>query len=410
MPSTSVREPTTVFPILSLPTELCCSIISEIDSPGDLLHLALTTRCFRDIIIPDHLEYRKITNNLLGRPLWLHFIQNPVFSENVRELNVRLSTHYKVPGGFIVHKLPQSVVEMEAAFLDSRADLCKAFRRMSRLRAFRWSLTERCPDENDAIWDALAEYCPNLSEVLVEDYGRRSPGHDIRMFHDWKLFDLKNLTTIKLHSIAYRSLPGAPPDAVSRLRSFLLSSAALESLDFMFMYADLENSSTPFDDILSSASWPHLKHLSLALVSCEPAIVASFLARHSSLESFRLRHDYYGLFNLSRVPSGALPRLALFEGAYASILQLARVTPAPPLEVVKFECKYEEEYVSLARVLKAFMGTLRWLDVPSIDAQEGAGWQRVCEALPEVTVRDHRTSRCLKKLTQGGWALSLSAW
>lgn len=82
--------------ILSLPDELLDNVVSEIELPSDLLHLALVSSRFSNLIIPRHLQYRWIrcpslhsTNDL---DLWKTLAYNRSLAGNVRYLGVGCHT------------------------------------------------------------------------------------------------------------------------------------------------------------------------------------------------------------------------------------------------------------------------------------------------------------------------------
>ncbi|KIJ30024.1 hypothetical protein M422DRAFT_268485 [Sphaerobolus stellatus SS14] len=74
----------------SLPPELVESIAADIDSPVDLLNLALTCRILHDIIIPFHLHFRKLNLNISGAPLalWYGIISSLVSFPSLQSLTV----------------------------------------------------------------------------------------------------------------------------------------------------------------------------------------------------------------------------------------------------------------------------------------------------------------------------------
>ncbi|KIJ43590.1 hypothetical protein M422DRAFT_105871, partial [Sphaerobolus stellatus SS14] len=54
-----------------LPIEIIENILSDMDSPADLLHLALTCKVLHDIIIPLHLHYRELNISMHPDPIEL---------------------------------------------------------------------------------------------------------------------------------------------------------------------------------------------------------------------------------------------------------------------------------------------------------------------------------------------------
>ncbi|KIJ44699.1 hypothetical protein M422DRAFT_132354, partial [Sphaerobolus stellatus SS14] len=71
-----------------LPVETLESIIDNIDRCKDLLNLALTCSQLRDLIIPNHIEYRYIRCDPYRRSLWTKLIQQPRLASNIRILDL----------------------------------------------------------------------------------------------------------------------------------------------------------------------------------------------------------------------------------------------------------------------------------------------------------------------------------
>ncbi|KIJ24128.1 hypothetical protein M422DRAFT_105524, partial [Sphaerobolus stellatus SS14] len=76
--------------LLFLPPELVEPIAADIDSPADLLNLALTCRALHDIIVPFHLHFRKLSFNMSKTPLafWYGIIVKPRLARCFRTVHV----------------------------------------------------------------------------------------------------------------------------------------------------------------------------------------------------------------------------------------------------------------------------------------------------------------------------------
>ncbi|KIJ48321.1 hypothetical protein M422DRAFT_106991, partial [Sphaerobolus stellatus SS14] len=71
-----------------LPIETLESIIDNIDTCKDLLNLALTCSQLKDLIIPNHIEYRYIRCDPYRRSLWIKLIQKPLLASHIRYLDL----------------------------------------------------------------------------------------------------------------------------------------------------------------------------------------------------------------------------------------------------------------------------------------------------------------------------------
>ncbi|KIJ44679.1 hypothetical protein M422DRAFT_103830, partial [Sphaerobolus stellatus SS14] len=67
-----------------LPIESLESIIDNIDTCKGLLYLALTCSQLKDLIIPNHIEYRYIRCDPYRRSLWIKLIQQPLLASHIR--------------------------------------------------------------------------------------------------------------------------------------------------------------------------------------------------------------------------------------------------------------------------------------------------------------------------------------
>ncbi|GJJ12798.1 hypothetical protein Clacol_007043 [Clathrus columnatus] len=63
-------------------------IAYELDSPKDLLSLALTSRIFKDQIIPGHLEYRHIYCDLRRENVWTFLANHPRLARGIRSVEL----------------------------------------------------------------------------------------------------------------------------------------------------------------------------------------------------------------------------------------------------------------------------------------------------------------------------------
>ncbi|KIJ49944.1 hypothetical protein M422DRAFT_105786, partial [Sphaerobolus stellatus SS14] len=72
--------------LVSLPEELISSVVSRIDSPQDLLSLALTCKPLCNYIIPDHLHLRRIRSTIWQAALFKELGTRTGLAANVRHL------------------------------------------------------------------------------------------------------------------------------------------------------------------------------------------------------------------------------------------------------------------------------------------------------------------------------------
>lgn len=84
----SVASPTLTMSLASISTELLENIIGNIDLPIELLNLALTSRSFHSLIVPNHIQFRDIRCSINQRNLWKLLIEKPLLASNIRVLHL----------------------------------------------------------------------------------------------------------------------------------------------------------------------------------------------------------------------------------------------------------------------------------------------------------------------------------
>ncbi|KIJ43391.1 hypothetical protein M422DRAFT_104244, partial [Sphaerobolus stellatus SS14] len=67
-----------------LPNELINKILEETDSPKDLLALAMSSKAWCNLIIPNHLEARVVRAESRKRVIWNFFAHHPRLASHIR--------------------------------------------------------------------------------------------------------------------------------------------------------------------------------------------------------------------------------------------------------------------------------------------------------------------------------------
>ncbi|TFK57410.1 hypothetical protein OE88DRAFT_1651111 [Heliocybe sulcata] len=307
---------------LSLPHELREAVVAHLHTPAQLLSLALTCRRLCLLVIPDYLHYCRIRTFICAEELWDHLIASPVLARNVKEV-ILCRRDYRIPKGF--HIDDSACRRRQELYHEGMLQLAEALNHMPNLRSFQFPPGVR--GKNDEVWEALAESCPNLRELVVWDWCPSD--FEFRPIYESKMFDLQNLTVFKLYNAAYAGSIVAPP--THRLRHFLLNCPNLEELVILFQFVD-RRITTPLDSVFDSVDWPRLRSLELSYVSCGADIASRFFRRHPSIEKIHLFDDFYDRVDMTFVEQSTLPRLKTFHGTVASLKALA--TAGSPLQDV----------------------------------------------------------------------------
>jgi len=199
-----------------LPFEVTDKIVSEVDSPADLLALALTSSYFCSAVIPRHLHYRVIRCSITeGLHLWRAFIYDKALARNVRVLEIEshdpnglhgsLAPSLRFPSDFPPAQLPLSMVnprepillnhekitgpqELELGSDSTVLKACErifleALRNITSLVRFQWGYVH--PDPcivaksdfgKEDVWMILSSI-PTLRDLEVGDW-HRDTSHD----------------------------------------------------------------------------------------------------------------------------------------------------------------------------------------------------------------------------------------
>lgn len=178
-----------------LPLELVQQILPEIDSLKDLLSLALTSRAFCALIIPDHLEYRVISagdaESSTTSPLWPHLVQISHLSRNIRALSIgrRTSDFNRLPSALVPLFLNDSSHAAEPGIFPL------ALRKMEKLEIFSWHV-------HGGVYNPAAYLYP-----------------DDQVFR--ALLNCVNLTRLELSGV-FRQIEDTANHSVGTLRSLLI--------------------------------------------------------------------------------------------------------------------------------------------------------------------------------------------
>jgi len=73
---------------IRIPLELFEAIILDVDSPGDLLSLALACRTLHTLIVPNHVDFRFIQCTPGRKKLWSFLGENPRYASRIREIKL----------------------------------------------------------------------------------------------------------------------------------------------------------------------------------------------------------------------------------------------------------------------------------------------------------------------------------
>lgn len=84
-----------ITPRLHLDVLLC--LIEFIDHPKDLIAFALTARSLHAVIVPRHIDYRRISCTVSFERVWKHLLDTPSACSRIRYLDIRFPNQIRIP-------------------------------------------------------------------------------------------------------------------------------------------------------------------------------------------------------------------------------------------------------------------------------------------------------------------------
>lgn len=85
------------MPAPRLPIDVFLHIIEFIDDAGDLLSLALTNHALHTLVVPRHINYRRISCPMSSDHVWKHLLDTPRACSRIRYLDIRVGSRTVFP-------------------------------------------------------------------------------------------------------------------------------------------------------------------------------------------------------------------------------------------------------------------------------------------------------------------------
>ncbi|KIJ40684.1 hypothetical protein M422DRAFT_256379 [Sphaerobolus stellatus SS14] len=279
--------------LLSFPPELVERIVADVDSPADLLNLALTCNALHDIIVPFYLHVCKLSLNISKTPLalWSGIIVNPRLASRFHTIHAHNSPDKQ--GDFY----PLILVQEGEAYLARTVMspqkyyvFCDAISRLTGLVKFNYTTPKWITKSQ--ILCILSTSCPLIQEVIL---------------HHIMDVSTSNITPPEIQSslVSFPSLQSLIVnfnhiDNDDVVLCFEIVSIGrfpkLKTLRLFKIYPNPNKPRPPATTILmNSATLPQLRELTLTVLSnvysrdmtneAKADMAYGFLARHPQLES-----------------------------------------------------------------------------------------------------------------------------
>lgn len=273
---------------VAIPADVLLHIIEFVDHPKDLLSLALTARALHAIIIPRHIDYRRISCAVSSEHVWKHLLDTPYDAcSRIRYLNV-LNFHGRtqIPRSGIPEE-PKSDSRPSPSSSDS-GDYCPngvsdtfihALSEMVNLKVLKFQTRNQSGEFFCLISEAIGKANCSLEELEVH-FGLSNMAIEYQFMKDRVLKDSK------MSSLFCDYLPS--------LRKYTINGRWCYSVLCLQMLVNTPNLthmniSMRFSHEFLSGYWPNLQHLGFYTYMRYPAredyplCLQKFLCRHSKL-------------------------------------------------------------------------------------------------------------------------------
>ncbi|GJJ12794.1 hypothetical protein Clacol_007039 [Clathrus columnatus] len=258
-------------------------IASHIDSTNDLLSLALTCYIFKELIIPDHLEFRHIRCDFRRKDVWESLSSRPRPTRGIRILDLIYEPEESVrlPRSLGRDK-PDRALHINVSVTGENIKLFKdALSCMTYLTVFSWRQYKASFPEIIDISRVLTNTTHCLEALCIDFYWMSALDADRTQFENlsvWYLYGLKKVIIRHPGLAAVRMIVHLCPD--------------IEDLYLMYL------STTSLLYVMQYGNWKKLRRLNLSLnftpastfVPEEPDItmIIGFFSRHDNIESLNL--------------------------------------------------------------------------------------------------------------------------
>ena len=140
----------------NLSAELLESIVSEIDLPKDLLHLALVSKPLKTIIIPNHIQLRRIRCHAYQNDFFKILIDKPILAVNIRALEIGFGPYTSIHKEQIVPPMFEASLEDPTTKPVEEFLLFPALNKMKRLTKFGVNATMETAVEGEVMRGVLS--------------------------------------------------------------------------------------------------------------------------------------------------------------------------------------------------------------------------------------------------------------
>ncbi|KAF9051824.1 hypothetical protein BJ165DRAFT_1451510 [Panaeolus papilionaceus] len=288
----------------SLSIELKDKIISFIYSPSDLLQLALCSKLWCSLIIPNHIKYRIIRTRLDNPTLWKELATRRDLAQNVRLMRIAEESGVldTLHSSAIVQQ-PRTDSEMDDAIVE-------AIRSLSLVESFLWTQPSnaRGYERSSEALEGL-KHCYNLRHLALASV---PTSLDVSS----SIWDFKNLTGLSLDGAVWVRLPD---ELESKFVDLLNGLKSLQQLCISCRAPRRVFSELDFPALERIVITEVLRYASSGGHQMETdRVILEFLQRHPTITDL----VWYPMDQRLEPPRGILPNLRKVESTHNIVTRL----------------------------------------------------------------------------------------
>ena len=151
----------------NLPFDIKDDIISSMDAPSDLLCLALASKEWASMVIPNHIEYRELKVRVDRPEIWQHLATRADLAKNIRSVRImrQITSGRGRPSSTLTNLNEETKANLESLEGPS-PEMLKALSNFKSLQRFTWIGNSGSPVLPDSVYKILVRY-QELQEVKL---------------------------------------------------------------------------------------------------------------------------------------------------------------------------------------------------------------------------------------------------
>ena len=150
----------------NLPFDIKDDIISFVDAPSDLLCLALASKEWTSLVIPNHIEYRELKVRVDHPEIWQHLATRADLAKNIRSVRIMRQITSRGRSSLTLTNFNKEAKANLESLQDPSPEMLAALSNFKSLQRFTWIGNSGSSVLPDSVFKILLG-CPELQEVKL---------------------------------------------------------------------------------------------------------------------------------------------------------------------------------------------------------------------------------------------------